>query len=58
MVKTPIPVNEVIDKAYKKGIFLKSITYMNKKYLLIFVSEKRTKKDLDKLLKIFIDIND
>ncbi len=58
-VKTPIPASEVVDKMADKGILAGvpfSLFGMDENLLLIAVTEKRSKKEMDEYVKAFLEV--
>ena len=58
LVKTNYNVDKIIDSAIINKIYLNKSIYNKKKYIQIAVTEKRTKEELDKLIKFFKNFNE
>ena len=51
LVKTPIPSEDIVKDAINENIFLQSINKDQEDFLLISLTEKRTKSDIDQLIQ-------
>ena len=54
LVKTPVPAKEIVLSAMNDNIFIQSIEKNNESFLLLSFTEKRTKSDIDKLVKFLM----
>ena len=50
-IKPPINATQIVKEACKENIFLKTVKYKNQDHLLIAVTEKRTKTQMDDFIE-------
>ena len=58
LVESDYEIESIIKKAYKENIYLSKNTYKNKTFMQISVTEKRTKKEMLKLITVLKSFNE